>query len=101
MLYYAQFIVWLPYQPFYNITFVEDDGVTAAWPGFAKLSVYSAPNCQNDMSTNLVYPPPNDRCQNLVFNGNIELGTKDGWQGEFNTPFKVVTPGAGSKCRTA
>lgn len=90
----ANFIVWLPYQPSYNITFVEDDGVTAAWPGFAKLSVYSAPNCQNDMITNFVYPPPNDRCQNLVFNGNIELGTKDGWQGEFNTPFKVVTPGA-------
>ena len=96
----AQFSVRLPSSSApYNVTWVNEDDGEGAWPGFGYLVFSGTPSCQNHITEsdlNLIYPLPNDRCNNAIYNGDIETGLKDGWQGEFNTPFAATEQGTGA-----
>ena len=83
----AEFQVWLPSTyGSYEISFVEADGTTVAWPGFVSpVTLGGAPTCPNYLTEEdikIVYPAPNGRCHNPIYNGDLERGDVLGFQGE-------------------
>lgn len=81
----------------YTVSFVDQDGTTSNWPGYAYFSLGSAPSCANYVEeANIIidYPAPNDRCNNPIYNGDIERGNFYGFQDAGRAGMAIVTPGA-------
>lgn len=81
----------------YSVSFVEADGVTPTWPGYAYLKLGSAPSCTDfieEADVTIDYPAPNARCDNPVHNGDLELGDSQGWQDVASAGMEMFSPGA-------
>jgi len=80
------------------VSFLDGDG-NVGWPKCVYDSYESQPQCaysnsQQTSEVTLAYPPATARCDQLIYNGDLEGGVVDGWHEWGNAHLEVVSPGA-------
>mmetsp|Transcript_35431 Transcript_35431/g.35940 ORF Transcript_35431/g.35940 Transcript_35431/m.35940 type:complete len:642 (-) Transcript_35431:225-2150(-) len=95
----AYFGVALPgHSSEYQLSFVNAEG-EPAWPGYVKSIAYERrpQHCEVTLQDNSPfvwdYPTPSARCNSLMPNGDLELGSVLGWQNT-KSGFEMMQPGA-------
>lgn len=91
----AYFGIALPGGSNYTISWIDQNG-KIAWPGYVKPSFKAMPNCSPVLEESAVtfVSPPNDRCDNIVYNGNLERGDFFGWQDHHGSGMSMLQGGA-------
>ena len=92
----AYFGIALPSGSQYSISWIDANG-NNAWPGFVKPQFQALSDCSpvlDESDVNIIAPPVNERCDNIVYNGDLERGDFFGWQDHSGSGMSMVQGGA-------
>lgn len=92
----AYFGIALPGGKQYDVSFIDAAGEDA-WPGYVTKVLSPAPDCTPNLSAAdvaVVYPSPNARCDNPIYNGDLERGDYFGWLQVHSAGLAMMNGGA-------